>query len=75
MVDEAVGGDGSWPGSWQEHELDQLRRLARLPLWQKLRWLEEMNRIIRHMRQQTAVPGTENAQENAVERTRGGSDA
>jgi putative hemin transport protein len=32
--------------------LQQLRRLARLPLWQKLQWLEEMNRIVRHLRTQ-----------------------
>ncbi len=42
----------TWAAGWEEHELDQLRRLARLPLWQKLQWLEEMNRIIRHLRSQ-----------------------
>jgi hypothetical protein len=55
MADEVPDADRSWPRGWEEHEADQLRRLARLPLWQKLQWLEEMNRIIRHMRSQNPV--------------------
>jgi putative hemin transport protein len=52
MVEEVPDADLSWDAGWEEHELHQLRRLARLPLWQKLQWLEEMNRIIRHLRTQ-----------------------
>ncbi len=32
---------------WSAYEVEQMRRAGRLPLWQKLRWLEETNRIIR----------------------------
>jgi putative hemin transport protein len=52
MAEEVPDTDRSWDAGWEEHELQQLRRLARLPLWQKLQWLEEMNRIIRHLRTQ-----------------------
>jgi putative hemin transport protein len=52
MTEERQDADHSWDAGWKEHELHPLRRLARLPLWQKLQWLEEMNRVIRHLRTQ-----------------------
>ncbi len=52
MAEDVSDEDRSWAVGWEEHKRDQLRRLARLPLWQKLQWLEEMNRIIRHLRSQ-----------------------
>ena len=40
----------SWPVGWEAHRQAQLRRLAKQPLWKKLLWLQEVNRIARHMR-------------------------
>jgi len=42
----------AWERGWDEHQLAQLRRLARLPLPEKLAWLEEAHRVARHLRRQ-----------------------
>lgn len=63
MPDDISDPDRKWSVGWDGHELDQLRRLARLPLWQKLQWLEEMNRVIRHMRKQR-LPGRTETEED-----------
>ena len=42
----------AWDRGWDEHKRAQLRRLARLPLWEKLAWLEEAQRIARHLGRQ-----------------------
>ena len=47
-------GDGSdhcdrprvWEVGFEEHELAQLKRLARMPFHQKLKWLEEAHRAL-----------------------------
>jgi hypothetical protein len=41
--------DHYWEIGWDEHERLQLQRLARLPLAQKLQWLEEAHRIVLHL--------------------------
>jgi hypothetical protein len=33
--------DPGWPRGWDEHRLQQLRRIAALPFLEKLAWLEE----------------------------------
>jgi hypothetical protein len=38
-----------WERSWDEHERLQLQRLARLPLADKLAWLEEAHRVVLHL--------------------------
>jgi hypothetical protein len=43
--------DDVWPARWDGHERAQLRRLSRLPLAEKLRWLEEADELVRHLRQ------------------------
>jgi hypothetical protein len=40
---------GTWERGWEGHRAEQLRRLARLPLAEKLRWLEEAARTVRHL--------------------------
>ena len=42
-------GTSAWERGYEEHELAQLRRLARMPLTEKLRWLEESHRLIGHL--------------------------
>ena len=41
-----------WERGWDGHELAQMRRLANLPLAEKLKWLEEAHRLVEHLRQQ-----------------------
>ncbi len=41
-----------WEHGWEGHERAQRRRMARLPLWEKLAWLEEAQRVVRHLRGQ-----------------------
>lgn len=38
-----------WERGWEGHEQEQLARLAALPLAEKLRWLEEADRVVRHL--------------------------
>lgn len=35
-----------WPCGWDEHRIEQLKRMARLPFREKLRWLEEAHRLV-----------------------------
>ncbi len=39
-----------WESGWDGHSRAQRRRLARLPLREKLRWLEEAHRLVLHLR-------------------------
>ena len=38
-----------WERGWDGHHQEQLRRLASLPLAEKLEWLEEAHSLIRHL--------------------------
>lgn len=40
-----VGDETGWDRGWREHEDRQLRRMARLPFAEKLRWLEEAQEL------------------------------
>jgi hypothetical protein len=42
-----------WEEGWDDHELQQLRRLAKLSLPQKLAWLEEAQRLAQHLASQS----------------------
>jgi len=39
-----------WEQGWDGHEWAQRLRMARLPLWEKIAWLEEAQRVVRHLR-------------------------
>jgi hypothetical protein len=41
--------DTAWESGWAGHEAQQLRRLASLTLADKLEWLEEAQRLLRHL--------------------------
>ena len=41
--------EARWEQGWDGHRMDQLRRLAGLPLAEKLQWLEEAARVVRHL--------------------------
>ena len=44
-----------WERGWEGHERAQRRRMACLPLWEKLAWLEEAQRVVRHLRGQPSL--------------------
>jgi hypothetical protein len=37
---------------WEDHKIEQLIRLSKLPLSEKHDWLEEAHRIVRHLQSQ-----------------------
>ena len=41
---------------WERHELEQLRRLAKLSFPEKLAWLEQAHRIARRLRPSPEAP-------------------
>ena len=41
--------DVAWERGWEGHQQKQLRRLASLPLAEKLKWLEEAHQVVRHL--------------------------
>ena len=45
----------TWEKGWGGHHEEQLWRLARLPLTEKLKWLEEADRVVRHLSGVTAI--------------------
>ena len=54
--------DRVWPVGWESHRQAQLRRMAKQPLWKKLLWLQEVNRIARHLRRRPAQPSPDGAE-------------
>lgn len=38
-----------WERGWRAHEMLQLRRLADLPLAEKLKWLEDAHDLVRQL--------------------------
>ena len=43
------GQQRAWERGWEGHEREQLRRLAELPLADKLKWLEDAQHYVRHL--------------------------
>jgi hypothetical protein len=41
--------DTGWDSGWEEHRRAQRRRLACLPLIEKLRWLEEAQAVVENL--------------------------
>jgi hypothetical protein len=50
--------DRLWESGWQGHADAQRARLARLPLREKLRWLEEAQEVLRHLRRGPRAGGS-----------------
>ena len=44
-----------WERGWDGHNQSQLRRLAGLPLSEKLRWLEDAQQLVQRLSQQRDV--------------------
>ena len=45
-MSETLNQERIWERGWEGHELAQLRRMASLPLWEKLDWLEEAHEFV-----------------------------
>ena len=46
-----------WERGWEGHERSQRRRLSKLPLSQKLQWLEEAQQVIENLRRSKRESG------------------
>jgi hypothetical protein len=55
---------GTWPRGWEEAELDTLCRLARMPLCEKLEWLEEAGRIVENLTETRLHADVRNTEEH-----------
>jgi hypothetical protein len=49
-----------WESGWEDHRQKQLERLAKLPLSEKLAWLEEAHRLVRNLEQARANESKKN---------------
>jgi hypothetical protein len=56
MTADDARPESGWDPGWEGHKLAQLRRLARLSLAEKLAWLEDAHRLVRHLRSAPAEP-------------------
>ena len=50
MAEHDPRDDRGWETGWQGHAEAQRARIARLPLVEKLRWLEEAQHLLLHLR-------------------------
>jgi hypothetical protein len=58
MVDQKTAEPSSPDWGWRGHQCAQRRRLARLPLAEKLAWLEEAQRVVSHLQSQRIKAGS-----------------
>jgi len=49
------GDEHEWEVGWEGHDLAQQRRMARLTMIEKLQWLEDAHRLVRHLRRPDPV--------------------
>lgn len=57
MSDQERPMNADWPRGFEEHTLAQRRRLAKLPLSERLRWLEEAHEVARKLERRRAEEG------------------
>jgi hypothetical protein len=50
--DPSLSEEHEWEVGWEGHERAQRRRIANLPLPVKIRWLEEMQKVVEHLQEQ-----------------------
>lgn len=54
-VPGAPGSEG-WDAGWEAHAVAQRRRIASLPLWVRIDWLEETQRVVASLRRGARGP-------------------
>jgi hypothetical protein len=59
-----------WESGWDGHEAQQRARLARLPLADKLRWLEEAHRLVLHLSSAAPTATIPSGDDDRVTRSR-----
>ena len=47
---QGTPGSEGWDAGWEAHVLAQRRRIASLPLWVRIDWLEETQRLVANLR-------------------------
>lgn len=47
--DKSSREEPAYENGWEDHELQQMLRLARLPFSEKLAWLEEAHRLVQQI--------------------------
>jgi len=57
---DSSSGQG-WERGWDGHLSEQRRRLAKLPLAEKLQWLEEAQRLAKYLNKDREAPGKSGA--------------
>ncbi|MGD0651276.1 MAG: hypothetical protein ABSA97_09085 [Verrucomicrobiia bacterium] len=62
MSTRANNADQTWERGWDGHALEQLRRLARLSLGEKIAWLEQAQRVAQHLTAQKTARPTQHRQ-------------
>jgi len=68
MADQDPRDGHQWEAGWQGHAEAQRARIARLPLREKLRWLEEAQRLVAQLAAQRPAPGDGRSGEGDPER-------
>jgi len=56
MSDGTAPEERLWESGWAEYTLAQRRRLATLPLAEKLQWLEDSQRLLGRMKRGRPAP-------------------
>ena len=54
MSTRADNAEQTWERGWDGHAMEQLRRLARLSLAEKIAWLEQAQRVAQHLVKQSS---------------------
>lgn len=49
MNDSKNRDETGWERGWHGHDLAQRRRIARLPLYVKIKWLEDTQRLVQNL--------------------------
>jgi hypothetical protein len=49
------GSEHVWERGWEDHRIQQMRRMAKLPFALKLQWLEEAQRLAKQLQKTRAT--------------------
>jgi len=61
MADDDQGPEREWERGWDGHLRAQRRRLAELPLSEKIQWLEDAQQLLEHMKRHRENRGSDAA--------------